>query len=399
MRSKKNIPFWIMVSSIIPCFFAFTFYCDHNQNISRNKPIDLSKLSGLQFQPEKLNSFDLKISSITTERGREPVLIKSDVTVDFSDFDAMQKLSVNGKRIVDENGNTVVLKGLCSGDPAQMVQENQWNEDYFKQAALWGAKIFRIPVTQWSYHQMDHERIFSNLDQAVYWCKKYRMYAVIEWHSIGNIVQGIFNDPPEGFETTMPETVDFWRIVSKRYKNEPTAAFYEIFNEPAAIEWKGGVLCWKEWKEKADEIIDTIYAYNPKAIPLVAGLDWAYDLKAYTSDPLRNTGFVFSVHPYPGRTDQPWEENWENDFGYLAKDYPMMFTEVGFDPQDTIEPKVYRGTVDYGRRIINFADARGISWIAWVFYTGSGWPMPLFEDWESFTPTVSGAFFKEELKK
>jgi endoglucanase len=377
--------------------FAKSIYLE--PGAPKDKSINVSKITSIQLQPEGLGSFDLTIGTILFVQGPKAVIFKSDEKTALSDLDPMQKLTVNGNCILNENGDTVILKGLCSGDPVTMIQENRWNEDYFKQASLWGAKIFRIPVSPWSYHQLDHDLIYSNLYKAVYWCKKYRMYAIIEWHTCGNIIQGIFQDPPEGYETTMTETVDFWRIISLRYLNEPTAAFYEIFNEPAAIEWKGGTLTWKQWREKADEIMDTVYKYNSHAIPLVAGLDWAYDLKNYTGDPLRNTGFVFSVHPYAGRTGEPWEDHWENDFGYLAKKFPIMLTEVGFDPQDTIVPQVYKATEDYGRRIIGFADTRGISWVAFVFYKGSGWPMPLFNNWEDFTPTISGAFFKAELKK
>ena len=384
--------------AVSPADFQKTVYLD--PDAPTDEPIDLSKITAIQFQPQNLDTFIIAIGPVKFYNGPEKVVIKSDSVINFSDLDPMKKLSVSGNRIVDENGNTVILKGMCAGDPAQLIQESRWNEDYFRKASVWGAKIFRIPVSPWSYHETGgHERIFSNLEQAVYWCKKYRMYAVIEWHSCGNIVKGIFQDPVSGYETTMPELADFWRTVSKKYRNEPTAAFYEIFNEPAAIEWKSGTLSWNEWREKADELIDTVYTYNPAAIPLVAGLDWAYDLKGYASDPLRNTGFVFSVHPYAGRTGEPWEEHWESDFGYIAENHPMIFTEIGFDPQDTIVPQIYRATEDYGRRILDFADARGISWTAFVFYKGIGWPMPLFDDWEHYTPTISGTFFKDELKK
>jgi hypothetical protein len=36
-------------------------------------------------------------------------------------------------------------------------------------------------------------------------------------------------------------------------------------------------------------------------------------------------------------------------------------------------------------------------WTAFVFFNGTGWPMPLFSDWQSFTPTTSGAFFRDVL--
>jgi hypothetical protein len=141
-----------------------------------------------------------------------------------------------------------------------------------------------------------------------------------------------------------------------------------------------------------------IYEHNPRAIPIVGGLRWAYDLRGEADDPLRNQGVVFAAHPYFGHASEPLEENWESFFGFLSKEHPVMLTEFGFDPHDTILPNVYKADTKYGKRILAFAKARGMSWTAFAFYNGPGWPMPLFKDW-NYTPTESGTFFKEMLKK
>jgi hypothetical protein len=212
-------------------------------------------------------------------------------------------------------------------------------------------------------------------------------------------VSGIFQEPWEQeMRTTSEEMEGFWSDVAKRYRNEPAVAFYEIFNEPAGMEWRGGHLTWPEWRDMADRVIDRIYAENPRAIPVVGGIQWAYDLRGAADEPMRNEGVAFAAHPYPGHAAQPWEENWEKDFGYLAKDHPVILTEFGFDPNDTVLPDQYRADSDYGRRILTFARARGMSWTAFVFFNSPGWPMPLFTDWD-YTPTVSGAFFKQELQR
>ena len=226
------------------------------------------------------------------------------------------------------------------------------------------------------------------------------MYVMVDWHSIGNPASGIFQEPwEEEFKTTLPDMKEFWAAVADRYKEEPTVAFYEVFNEPAAMEWRGGILTWTQWRDMADEVIDVIYAHNPRAIPVVGGLNWAYDLKGVADAPLKHKGVAYAVHPYPGHASQPWEENWERDFGYLAKDYPVILTEFGFDPNDKVLPNVYKADTDYGKSILDFAKARGMSWTAFVFYNGPGWPMPLFKDWDHYTPTESGAFFKGRLKE
>jgi endoglucanase len=93
------------------------------------------------------------------------------------------------------------------------------------------------------------------------------MYVMIDWHSVGNIVQQTFCNPyEESYRTDMDEMREFWSSVAERYRNDPWVAFYEIFNEPAAIDWKGTTLAWPDWRDRADSIVDVIYANNPEAI-------------------------------------------------------------------------------------------------------------------------------------
>jgi endoglucanase len=309
-------------------------------------------------------------------------------------------LAVQGNKIMNQNGTSVVLCGLNICYPTVIKQLGYWNEDYFKKLASWGVGLVRVPIDPGTYRSLGADATFLMLDEAIAWAKKYGMYTMIDWHSVGNAISGIFQpEYGESMRTTPAEMKEFWAAAAARYANEPAVAFYEIFNEAAAMGWLGGSLTWDAWKVVIDEVIDLIYANNPRAIPVVGGLDWSYNLTAIGPSPLRNTGVVYAAHPYPGHAGQPWENNWETSFGYLAGTYPVMLTEFGYDPDDTILPSVYKADDDYGRRIIAFARERGMSWTAFVFCKCDGWPMPLFSEWLNYTPTVSGAFFKGEMQK
>ena len=310
----------------------------------------------------------------------------------------LSRLRVDGNHIVDDSGHPVVLKGLCLGDPAHLVADNQWSKAYLDEAAVWGAKLVRVQVSPWSYHESGPEKSFALVDEAVQWSKENGMYVSLEWHSCGNIVDGIFQEPQEGYATTKAELKDFWALAAARYKDDPAVAFFDLFGEPSAMSWLGGEMSWTQWRDIADEVIDVIYEIHPQAIPLVPGMDFSFNLQEVAENPLRNKGIVFSVHPYAGHAPEPWEENWDKNFGYLSPTYPLMFTEFGFDPDDTIYPSVYKADVDYGQRILKYAEDREISWTAFVFTNREGWPCPLFSD-NDFTPTVSGAFFKEQLSE
>ena len=108
-----------------------------------------------------------------------------------------------------------------------------------------------------------------------------------------------------------------------------TVAFYELFNEPTIYRGELGSLPWSEWKKINEHMISLIRAYDPETIPLVAGLDWAYDLSPLRDDPVNAEGIAYVTHPYAFKRGQPWEPRWEENFGFAADKYPVVATEFG----------------------------------------------------------------------
>jgi endoglucanase len=306
------------------------------------------------------------------------------------------RLRVSNGKLLDGNGEQVVLKGLgfASIDAAKSL--GKWNEDYFANARAWNAELIRLPVDP-GYYRADPAQALLDLDDALRWCQKHGMYLIIDYHVIGNATQGLFQWP-EALSTTWPEAEAFWAAVADRYANEPTAAFFEIYNEPAALEYMGGNWSFADWKQHADSIVAVLRKHAPEAIPVVGGLNWCYDLSAGGDRPFADPDIALSAHPYPGRAKTNRSAAWDAAFGYLSAHYPFILTEFGFDPNDQIEPYgTYRADISYGREILHYAQDKSMSWTPFVFFNDPGWPMPLFSDWETLTPTYSGQFFKDVL--
>jgi endoglucanase len=304
-------------------------------------------------------------------------------------------LKVNGKYIENDKGQGLIFRGFNISDPDKLKKSGHWTKSHFEMAKSWGANAIRIPVHPSAWRERGEEKYLLLLDEAVKWASELGLYVIIDWHSIGNLRTEHFQS--EMYNTTQKETLEFWKIISSHFKGNHTAAFYEIFNEPTTNNNTLGTCTWTEWRKISEEIINTILTINPEAIPLVAGFDWAYDLTPVAIDPINISGIGYVSHPYPQKRNQPWEPQWEKDFGFVADKYPVFATEFGFASAEEkgVHIPVY-GDEDYGKRIVEYFDRKGISWMVWVF--DPDWAPMMIKDW-NYEPTRQGKFFKLALQK
>ena len=303
-------------------------------------------------------------------------------------------VKVEGNKFIDPQGNEIVFRGLCFSDPVKLVGDGQWNERYFAEAADWGANIVRFAVHPSNLNSMGWDATFEAMDNGIEWAKKHGLYVIMDWHSIGNLKDAKFTNPM--YDTDLEETLKFWRTVAQRYKDEPTVALYEIYNEPTVTGEDTGSCTWEEWKAIQEQIIDEIRKYNPNAVCLCAGFNWAYDLTPVAYAPIGRPNVAYVSHPYPMKREQPWEEQWEADFGFVADTYPVICTEIGFCLENELGAHIPVISTDvYGHHITEYFESKGISFTVWCFDTS--WSPTLIEDWD-FTPTTQGRFFKNYLQ-
>ncbi|MDO3384805.1 cellulase family glycosylhydrolase [Gilvimarinus sp. SDUM040013] len=314
-------------------------------------------------------------------------------------------LSVAGAKVVDESGNTFVLRGVNIADPAKLAYDNRWDERIFAEVAAWGANVVRIPVHPLGWRRQGKDWYFERIDEAVRWANAHNMYLILDWHIIGNIQSALYQHPM--YVTNMDETREFWQSVALRYRGVPTIAVYELLNEPTH-DFIGngaeslGKASWEGLRAIHEELIDLIYVYDKNVIPLVSGFNWAYDLTMVADAPVRREGIAYTIHPYPqkAKPEVKSKENffalWQETWGYVAENYPVMATELGWvraDGYGAHVPVIHdEGT--YGPQIVEFMEARDIAWTAWVF--DPDWSPTLINDWD-FTPSEQGAFFKKVM--
>ena len=302
------------------------------------------------------------------------------------DFKKLPLVSVRGNKFVDPQGKTILFRGMSISDPDKLQQQGHWNREHFAKAKEMGAMVIRVPVHPIAWRERTPAEYLKLLDQAVEWATDLDMYIDLDWHSIGNLTTGVFQDPM--YDTTREETYNFWRIAARHYAGHNTVAFYELFNEPSTLSNdQAGPVNWMEWKRIQEDLITIIRGYNPQAIPLVAGFDWAYDLTPLRVSPIAAERIGYVTHPYSWKRQQPWEPKWDEDFGFAAGRYPVVATEFGaFDGNPGAQ---------YGPAVIKYLESKGISWMVWCF--DPEWGPTLISNWE-YQLTPSGEFAKKAMK-
>jgi len=297
-------------------------------------------------------------------------------------------IKVVGNKFISAKGDTILFRGLSISDPDKIEKQGHWNKAHFEKVREMGAMLVRIPVHPVSWRERTPEKYLELLDQAADWCTDLGMYIIIDWHSIGNLGMELFQNPM--YNTSKPETYQFWRTIAEHFRGNNTVAFYELFNEPTIYRGQLGSLPWSEWKQINENMINLIRAYDTEKIPLVAGLDWAYDLSPLRDDPINAVGIGYVTHPYAHKRSQPWETKWEEDFGFAANQYPVVATEFGFGGGFPGQ----KNETDYGNSIIKYLEGKGISWCCWVF--DPEWGPRLLQSWQ-YDLTDSGNFFKKAM--
>ncbi|WP_395342979.1 glycoside hydrolase family 5 protein [Ningiella sp. W23] len=319
---------------------------------------------------------------------------------DASELKQRPIIRVDGNRFVDEQGNTFLFKGMNIAAPDRLLKIGQWNKGLFEELKEWGVNTIRLPIHPIGWRMMGQAEYAKVLDEAVVWANDLDIYLIIDWHSIGYLPSGLFQHPM--YETDEQETLQFWQFISARYEGVPTVAVYEIFNEPTDIGGKAGKASWPVWKAFNEKVIDVIHAHDKDVISLVAGFDWAYDLRPVLADPVARENVAYVSHPYPQK-ERPNPRNkdtlyplWDRKFGHVASTYPIIVTELGWVSPDGYGAHIpVKDNGSYGPMIVDYMHQRGISWTGWVF--DPQWSPVMITDW-NYTPSEQGEFFKRVLQ-
>lgn len=186
-------------------------------------------------------------------------------------------LSVEGTRIVDQHGNTVMLQGVSYG------WHNWWPRFYNKETVKWLRDDWGCTVVRAA---MGVEPENSYLDSPDW--SKGLIEAVVNG-AIENDIYVIIDFHSHGIQLEAAKT--FFAEMAKKYGNYPHV-IYEIFNEPVNDSWE--VI-----KSYSVDVIKVIREYDPDNIILVGCPHWDQDIHLVADNPITgNSNLMYTLHFY-----------------------------------------------------------------------------------------------------
>ena len=184
-----------------------------------------------------------------------------------------QFVHAQGKQIVDGSGKPILLRGINLGN--WMVTEGyMWHfeggpqstreiEEFVTEmlgpehaAAFWhtyhdtyisrddihqikqaGFNSIRIPI-HWKLFTSDDAEGFRLLDRVIAWCHQEGLLVVIDLHAAPGGQTGANIDDSNGWPwlytdaSAQQQTIDLWKRIAHRYRNETAVLGYDLLNEP-----------------------------------------------------------------------------------------------------------------------------------------------------------------------
>ncbi len=274
----------------------------------------------------------------------------------FSGSDSAQAvtlpwLSTSGNRIVDDQGNTVVLRGVN-------LERREWiwpgtKSIKFETAAIpevvnnWGANIILFAFASGPVNRQDADYL-GMMDSLVQMTEDEGAYALF-----------VYRYPePSNFQPGVPDEAakDALAALAARYSSNSNV-LYGLLVEPDNAP-EGEAASWSELKPMFTDMVDAIRANNPNSLIFVPGTFWGRYVAHALTDPIERPNLVYKSHPYDPWTTIQTHPDYRLD--EVAAQYPLLLGEFGTGNM------MSQSDVD---NLLDWAESAGVSWTAWMFNT------------------------------
>ena len=312
---------------------------------------------------------------------------------------SLTMLRADGTRIVDADGQTVLLRGVnlggwlvqeawmnltnapCQAEAFRVLDErfgretrerlfsvyedNYLTEADFDNIRALGMNVVRVPFAWWNILTDDGELradAFTRLDWAVRCCAERGMYVILDLHA----ARGSQNNQDNSGEMNgsnlwkepsyQDQTVFLWEQVAAHYKGEPAVAAYDLLNEPGGDFKSTGVTQW----EFFDRAYQAIRAVDPAHIIMVESCWDPDDLPAPDRYGWENV--VYQYHFY----------KWNADNDYRAQKLNVdvklhMIGQAAYPVPSFLGEFTLFQSMEAWEYALNAYSAAGMGWTIWTY--------------------------------
>lgn len=328
-------------------------------------------------------------------------------------------------------GNQILDARTCAphrilGIARPSLEWSAWGDQNFENVGQdftnmrsWGANTVRIPLNQsfWLTGTTQHEPTYAQrIRETVDMARAAGLDVILDLH-VSDRGDAEFDEESDVQQMAdVNHSIRFWQEVASEFKDDGRVMF-ELYNEPHDIDWdlwlNGGTVAagpkypggpHAEAFEAAgmQDLYDAVRSTGANNLVLVGGTHWGYFLDGVPDHEVDGFNIAYSTHPYDWPDKQP--DTWETAWGFLAEEHPVVISEFGAYACDRL---------DYYHALLDYADQRGMSWVAWAWWT----PPPvsadytaaqrlediclfpaLISDWNG-TPSASGQLIRQRLQQ
>ena len=323
---------------------------------------------------------------------------------------SLPMLHTEGDKILDKNGNEVVLRGTNFGgwgimedwfcpytspsglEPVyqklvsrfglekthklfRTYRENWITETDFRNVADLGMNVIRLPLWYRDFQSDEKGTWYRNgkggidwseLDRMIELCGRYGLYLILDLHGVpgyqndydhcGQSKSMTFFDSTEEAAGYRKTVLNFWRELAAHCKGNSTVVMYDLVNEPLGV--TGRVI--------TDEMRQTFYDY----------MDELYrEIRKIDPDHIITMEAVWDASKLPAPEEYGWENVVYQIHLYDISNVGMLYNVIkdlksGYDCPFYVGEFYPRGIASFDYMLSLF-NREGLSWTTWT-YKGAG---------------------------
>jgi len=224
-----------------------------------------------------------------------------------------------------------------------------------------GFNSVRIPLN-WRLFVGEHAPFrlegpgWALLDRAIGWCREAGLYVVIDLHGAPGGQTGSNIDDSRGrpllFDDPAAQqlTVDLWRALATRYRDETCVLGYDLLNEPVAhyhdpASYNPRLADFYRW------LVPAVREVDPHHILFLGGAQWNTQFEVLGPPPAANLAYTFHLYQ-----DEPVEASIRRYLDWREKTgVPMWLGESGEADDDWVQ------------KFRTLLEAHDIGWCFWTY--------------------------------